>query len=356
MRFVVAAIFVGMPAFAIAVPCPPANLGSNVPKGQFRVLDGKIYAPDEKEFIPYGVNASARNLSATADTIDKLFPELNFLRVPIHATAGDYVYPKPETLAEAVKKLSAKGIVVLFENHTSTDASNRGGGRGTMFSGKALDNETAWVKEMSAYYKDNPMVWMGTNNEASEINPATGKTDRAALTAWQGKTYDAWRSTGNNAPLVFQVNGWADTKSFMRDNNSPIYAKMSNVVADIHYYGWLTGYARDQGKVDKFLADMVAATQTIKTAGGKPAVLVGEYGDSTTGDSIDPNGTMVVDAVGKSGYGSAAWWLAQGHPGDGLLDGNGGLSAYGQKVAGYIKQNAAKAKSSLPAGASTGCD
>jgi hypothetical protein len=83
----------------------------------------------------------------------------------------------------------------------------------------------------------------------------------------------------------------------------------------------------------------ITAAQTIRSADGLVPVIVGEYGNSTTGDQIDSNGDVVVQAVQQSGYGSVAWaWHAADTIGDMLVDGNGHLTSYGQEVASFIAQ------------------
>jgi hypothetical protein len=109
----------------------------------------------------------------------------------------------------------------------------------------------------------------------------------------------------------------------------------------MHFYGWLTNYSTDQATNNSFLAAAVRQAQTIKSAGGVTIpVLIGEYGNSTTGGAVDSNGVQAVNAVhaavtGGIAAGSAAWAFAPGSPGDGLLQG-GGLSSYGQQVAAYV--------------------
>jgi hypothetical protein len=118
--------------------------------------------------------------------------------------------------------------------------------------------------------------------------------------------------------------------------NPAAYAGMTGTIWDPHFYGWLTDYSTDQATNNSFIAQMVQQTQQITSADGTMPVLIGEYGNSTTGAAMDPNGSQVLTAVQSSGLGSAAWAWAAGNPGDGLANGGGGLSSYGQEVAGYI--------------------
>ncbi len=86
----------------------------------------------------------------------------------------------------------------------------------------------------------------------------------------------------------------------------------------MHYYGWLTNYSTNQATVTANLAADIAQAQTITSANGTVPVLIGEYGNSTSGVAIDANANQVISAVQNSGFGSAAWAWGTGNPGDGL--------------------------------------
>jgi hypothetical protein len=70
-------------------------------------------------------------------------------------------------------------------------------------------------------------------------------------------------------------------------------------------------------------------------------VIIAEYGNSTDGTTIDPNGVQVVTSVANAGasgrvVGSAAWaWLPGGNA-DHLQDGGALTNPYGEQVALYI--------------------
>jgi hypothetical protein len=116
---------------------------------------------------------------------------------------------------------------------------------------------------------------------------------------------------------------------------------MKNIVWDTHYYNWLSGFSTDQNTITQKLDALAASAQTFTSADGKPAVIIGEYGNSTTGQAIDPGAVEAVAAVinaGSSGkYGSSAWAWGTGNPGDGLISSDGTASSpYGQQVQLYI--------------------
>ncbi len=65
-------------------------------------------------------------------------------------------------------------------------------------------------------------------------------------------------------------------------------------------------------------------------------VVIGEYGNSTTGNGVDPGGYQTVEAVGDVSNPSMAWvWETYAGNGDNLQS-NGVLTAYGQQVAAII--------------------
>ena len=61
-------------------------------------------------------------------------------------------------------------------------------------------------------------------------------------------------------------------------------------------------------------------------------MIIGEFGNSTTGGAVDVNGDQVVKAVMNSGYGYAAWGWNPDPNGDQAVSG-GQLTAYGSLVA-----------------------
>src|SRR3954452_23832323 len=114
---------------------------------------------------------------------------------------------------------------------------------------------------------------------------------------------------------MVDVAGWRP-ESMNANLAASEYGCMQNTIWDMHYYGWLTKFNTDQSTVDQDVKANAAGAQRIKSADGTMPVIIGEYGNSTTGQSIDANGDQVIRAVQNSGFGSAAWWYDQGAPGD----------------------------------------
>ena len=69
-------------------------------------------------------------------------------------------------------------------------------------------------------------VWFGTYNEP----PTKG----GSLSAWQRATYDAVRGTGNNNPVMLEVQA-ADLE-LQKAMEPSYYATMTNVIWDVHVY------------------------------------------------------------------------------------------------------------------------
>src|SRR3954447_8250508 len=107
----------------------------------------------------------------------------------------------------------------------------------------------------------------------------------------------------------------------------------------------------DQNTVTQTLNGMITTAQMLKSADGTVPVAIGEYGNSTNGQTIDPNGDQVINAVQSvglnMGVGSAAWAYGVG-PGDALVNSDGSLTAYGQRVAVVIATLAAHSPSNPP--------
>jgi hypothetical protein len=291
--------------------------------GRFATSGGSIIAPDGSVFIAKGINVMEGN-EPSLSTLQSAFPGINFVRYAIYDYAG------PSALSAWVTSLTSAGIVVEIEDHNN-GSGNAGGGQGVVFTGQALATELGWYAAIAKAFASNPNVWFGTNNEPSEAPSA------AALSAWQGQTYQAIRGTGNASPVMVEMNCWnSPVMTCGQGYTASVYAAMTNIIWDDHYYGWLSNYSTDQAAVSQNLALEISASRQITGADGTVPVLIGEYGNSTTGVAIDPNAAQVLAAVQSSGYGSAAWAWGSGNPGDGLTTGGNGLSSYGQEVAGYI--------------------
>jgi hypothetical protein len=316
------------PPLSGAIHITRAVCGNGTPTGSFHVADGHLLGPDGKEWIARGINVADNDLGA-ADQMIAMFPGLNFVRLAI------YQYRDPSFYAPFIDKMAARGTVVEIEHHVEPNGATGGGGQGATASGPWLAAENAFYSTVAAAFKSNPYVWFGTTNEPP---------GPAGLSAWQKETVNAIRGTGNTNPILLQANGWAvgGEPVMLQGYDTSAYSNMKNVVWDVHYYGWLTGYSTDQQKSDDFLAKMIAQVNKVRSADGSIPAMVVEFGPSTTGQSLDANGSQTVDAVINSSAanqpinnGNAAWhWGMQDCCNN--LNSGSSLTEMGQKVAMYI--------------------
>jgi hypothetical protein len=304
--------------------------------GRFYVSGAKIIGPNGAAFQPRGINLYEDQMGA-ANTVLSLFPGINIIRLAC------FNFNSPSYYQAFVNQMTAKGIVVLIEDH-SNNGGNAGGSAGTIYTGALLNSELSWYSNLASAYSNNPYVWFGTNNEPSE-NPSA-----AALSTWQQQTYNAIRNTGNKNLIMVEMNCWADPNSCAAGYNASVYTSMTNVAWDMHYYGWLTNYNTNQSVVSQDLAAHASAAQRLTSADGVMPIFIGEYGDSTNGSQVDANGSQVVNAVHNSGFGATAWHYSPGAPADVLTDGNGHLtSPLGTSVAAFIRSGQGPVLPSTPA-------
>jgi hypothetical protein len=303
----------------------PACVNGTAISGSFSVSNGEIIGPDGKVFIANGINIGPQNMADVQQNLLTMFPGTNFIRLATWDTA-------PYSTADYqafVSWATQHGIVVQIEDHAYPSPG--------AYTGAQLQQESAWYASLAATFKTNPYVWFGTMNE-----PSGNFSD---LVAQEVATYNAIRGTGSSAMLMLEEFGGGNpgTIGAGAGMDPSAFANMTNVAWDLHYYGWASGMSQDPATVTADLLGStsghygIGAAQTITSKDGTVPVIVGEFGDSTSGGSVDANGTQVVNAVLNSGYGYAAWtWGGSGGP-DQLTQG-GALTGFGQQVATAIKQ------------------
>jgi|1185.fasta_scaffold24175_1 hypothetical protein len=320
---------------------PPATAAT----GRFQTVNGQVLDPGGKVFTARGINISPSQMGA-ANQVLALFPGLNFVRL----TVTDY--QSSDTYAAFVNTMTSHGIVVEFEDHTSSDGANGGGERGVVFTGPLLTNELSWYSSVARTFASNPYVWFGTDNEPSATDPISGQRNPAMLSTWQQQTYNAIRGAGNNNPIMLELpgGGYPDGTSIAAYGMDPsVYAKMSNVLVDFHLYGWSSNFSPDQQTVDAAMTAMARGAQTMVSANGTVPVIIGEYGPSTQGETIDANANQVLQAAQHNDQtiGAAAFTWSGSGP-DTLTDGQGHLTAYGQEVAQWIASGSQPVASGSP--------
>jgi hypothetical protein len=309
------------PAATTAIAAPTV-CGSGVASGAFHVANGQIIGPNGQPFIARGINMADSDMGDASAAI-ALFPGLNFVRLAV------YTYQDPSAYSQFISTMTSQGTVVEIEHHVETNGATGGGGQGGIASGSWLASENAFYASMAHAYASNAYVWFGTTNE-----PPTAP----GLSEWQQATYNAIRGAGNNSIILLEIAGWPG--GWQTDMDAGVYASMTNVVWDTHYYGWISNYSTDQGTVNQALASEISGAQTITSADGTVPALIGEYGPSTTGESMDPNSTQVVQAVvndgGSGTVGSGAWHWGMQDCCNNLNSGSTLTNPYGQTVALYI--------------------
>jgi hypothetical protein len=303
--------------------------GGSGGNGRFSIAHGQIIGPNGQPFYGRGVNVYDSQMSSVSTgsngaPLTEVLPGINIVRLNV------FSYADPSYYQAFIDQLTGLGIVVELEDHTN-DAGNAGGGAGSVFSGAQLTAELDWYASVASAFAGNPYVWFGTDNEPSE-NPSA-----AALSTWQQQTYEAIRGAGNDSIVLVEMNCGNTPSSCGAGYTASAYAGMTNIVWDVHYYGWLTNDSTDVGVIAQSLSGNAQAAQAFTSADGIVPVIIGEYGISTDGQNTDPNGTQVVSVVEQSGYGCMAWGWNPG-ANDDVTDGSNNLTPYGQQVAQFIAQ------------------
>jgi hypothetical protein len=302
-------------ANAAAVPaCNQVAPNFAASAGGFGTLDGTLYVPDGTPFVARGVDVMEGNQPSAAE-LQAAFPGINMVRLAI------YDYASPASLSAYVADLTSHGIVVEIEHHIGA------GGGVPPLTGDALAQENAWFTSIGSAFKSNPYVWYGTLNEPLDTGSSAG-----LLGTELASNYQAIRSTGNNNPIMLSLGS----------GPAPVdTSQWNNIIGDQHFYGWTSGYSTIQSVVTANLNSIVA-NDAMVSADGRVPLIIGEYGDSTDpSKGLDANGAQVIQAAQQSGLGAIAWAWGVNPNGDGLLDGNGGLSGFGQTVAAWIKTSGA---------------
>lgn len=298
-----------------AAPAPAATHA-------FSVSDGRIHDPQGHVYYAHGVNVAnwaatgngavndAANGTANGKFLLQLLPKCNMVRLNCQLDeVGKF--------DSFVRNLTSAKCVVVFEYHRTDNRVPT-----------SLANTLAWYRSNADHYKSSPYVWFGTINEPGNLpSPRIARMNKAI--------YDAVRATGNKAPIMISIDA-------PYQNLAPYaayYKDMTNVVWDLHYYGYAlkrdTGsYLTDQKLVDDNLEKNIQLVQTgigIRSSDGVMPLIIGEYGTSTTGDQPDVNGVQVVDAVHFARCSGAAAWAWSAGAGDRIQD-KGVLKAFGQAV------------------------
>lgn len=143
----------------------------------FKTVDGKIFDPAGKEFIPIGLNDYSPNLSPSSfigksDTYKRW--GFNFMRLALCTTSypipgwcvDDTSSSNPNTvLKQMVDEYTSKGIVVMLTSFDKLACQN--------FSGNNRNNMLTQQREWAKVFKGNPYVWINTANEFDHTDEQT---------------------------------------------------------------------------------------------------------------------------------------------------------------------------------------
>jgi putative tail protein/cellulase (glycosyl hydrolase family 5) len=299
--------------------------------GDFTISGTTILDPEGVPWLAHGLNIYDNQVAdvVTNDACEPLltlFPGLKVVRL----NNFDYIAPDDADMLAFVTRLTAKGIVVIAEDHYGISA--------TPLTGSALAIETAWYASWAAYHIDNPRVWFGAPNEPGL------QLGGAAVTDQQVAVYNAIRATGS-AALVGMIPPGGGNPGTVGDGfglTTSAYATMTRAFWELHFYGWTSDFSTTQSVVDAALAGSIsggygiAAVNTIPFADGVGPIIIGEFGISTDGETPDANGNEVLAAVAASGRPWTAWHWYSFAGSDNCTDGAGNITAYGIQVAALI--------------------
>jgi hypothetical protein len=265
-----------------------ASAGPSWPR-RFTVLDGRIYDPSGKEFIARGINIYASQIGEINNILRK-FPGINMIRL-----ASNPHKDSQQSIQGFLDLVTSKGIVVEVEDHSLPCCTTN------TLSGQALKRESEWYAQIAAANKNNPYVWFGTANEPDNPrNPSRVVDKEVAI-------YNAIRQTDSDAIVMLELRGGGNADAMQQSPEA--YRSMTNVIWDEHHYGLLDDgtYSTDPALIERELRSRIQAARSVVNA----PVILGEYGISTNGISVDPNASLFIGIIQQSGYGNL--------PGRGML-------------------------------------
>jgi cellulase (glycosyl hydrolase family 5) len=302
----------------------------------FSIKNGQIIDPDGKSWRGAGLNINVEQCSEIGafNNLKALFailPGTNYIRVAFHS----YTPPSDAGLQAMVALAGSLKIVLQLEDHTGISK--------PPYTGGPLTTELAFYTAHAKAWASQPYVWFGTFNEPYD-------SDFGKITTQEDAIYDAIRAAGNQTIVAMELPGGGNpgTVGATKGMRAADYLRMSNIIWDLHYYGWAAKMSTDKAVTDADLIGSiasgmgVAAAQSIRSADGLVPVVIGEFGDSTDGDNVDVDGSQIVASVIDSGLSFTAWHWKAGGRADNLTDGKGGLTKpYGVQVAAGIARVAA---------------
>jgi Cellulase (glycosyl hydrolase family 5) len=287
----------------------------------FSVSNGKIIGPNGQPFIAKGTAVyDDVDLPSAVNAFTTTLPGINFIRMTNFNLSEDTV----AYLTPYINQLTSEGIAVEIQD---TNYPN-------VFTGSALTSAEQWYASFATAFENNPYVWFDTQNEPTGGDVTDDQNEIVGI-------YNAIRATGNNNIIMMDPGG-----NTIPGMNPAVFATMTNVAWDEHYYNWESGYSTSLAANEAKLSSDIATMQSITSANGTIPVIVGEYGNSTDGSNVDPGGSQTLQAVQDSvtsgqTSGAISWeWYNSGTQADNMVNsvtgGSASLSSYGQEVAQWI--------------------
>lgn len=276
---------------AASASCSAAN---------WKVSGGQIFAPNGNRFVAYGLNVSIDDPSLpTAALITANFPKINYVRVSnfYPGCSGYCNAVTPASVSAWVTSLTSIGIVVQFSDYP---------GQGACRTGSDLAAAVAWYGQQAAFYANNPLVWWESQNEC-------GDDGSGSLAQVHIQEYNAVRAAGYTGIFLLCVNdGNPNATTGLVEGN---YANMTNVVWDIHFYGWAFPGAGDQAASDSTGFSYISLFTPFTSLDGNMPVILGEDGNATGAYPL-ANGTQTIQTVfnvtgapnGSQGFGIWLWY------------------------------------------------
>lgn len=325
--------------------------------GAFQIKNGQILDPNGSVFNAAGVNiywntTTMAQLCPTAACTPFLqnFPHVNFVRM-VWENGYNQTGMEPY-----VGYLTALGIVVDIGDFNISPSQPPA-------AGTTLTAQTAWYSGLASTYKNNPYVWYESQNEMYGPGSTVASNEQILYNTVRAQTstgivFLGFPGGGNLGTVGINANIYVNG-IFTGPMPASTFTPMSNIVWDLHFYAFLVNkiegsYSTDIPTIQTVLTGSipnaygVSAAQTLTSADGTVPVIVGEFGNSTTGQSLDPDGAELVTATATypSDSGYAAFAVGTYAIGvtccNALTDGSSNLtSPYGAQVQALISANPA---------------
>ncbi|MGB3780974.1 MAG: cellulase family glycosylhydrolase, partial [Tunicatimonas sp.] len=256
-------------------------------QSNFSVSQGKIYAPSGQEFIAKGANINgphwpySREMTQDANLIELW--GFNLVRVNAFPRLAKNGVPIYQDLDKIVQDFTAKGMVVMIENHDLTgkypDDFQQITKNGKDYYPSLLETKNWWLGVADAY-KNNPYVWFNILNEPGDDHlNGTANTLTNALQRWKEvheEIIGAIRGQGINNLIVADDNNYALSKyheagvggSAALTHAPGFQQQYGNIVISPHfYYDWAYNYSLARDYIDDARARNLP-------------VIIGEFGAS----------------------------------------------------------------------------